>query len=101
MKIGTKWDHPFIWLRASVKLPRLSRSDVLVLKVLCDDFAEVYVNGVELVKRGWNGGKHELIDLRAQQTRFRKGTNIIAVRGRNTAAPGQIVDVGLGLNVNE
>jgi hypothetical protein len=100
--IRTHWKTGKIWLRSSVDVPRLSRNHVVMLKVWNDDIVEVFVNGQLLIKHGYHGNDHDKIPLSDdQRALFRKGKNTLAVLCHNTAGPGQGVDVGLQLILNE
>jgi len=93
----TAWSTPDIWLRRSFEYAEGRESEALyLLRVLCDDDAEVFLNGKPLARRG---GHTDLkyVTLELEQIvgdLFVPGNNTLAVHCLNYSGLGYI-DVGL------
>jgi formylglycine-generating enzyme required for sulfatase activity/tetratricopeptide (TPR) repeat protein len=92
----TAWSTPDIWLRRNFTFDRARDGESLyLLRVLCDDNAEVYLNGKLLVRREGNTEGKYLLFESEQPVRdlFLPGTNTLAVHGFNRGIG--YVDAGL------
>ena len=91
--VRTRWTTDHIWLRRSFALDRLPSGKDVRLLIHHDEDAQVYLNGVRILRRtGYTTG-YELIPL-ADSTVLRKGRNTLAVHCRQTTG-GQYIDVGI------
>ena len=92
--VRTAWNEPEIWLRREVTLERKDLRG-LAVKCLHESDVEIYVNGVLAVKTGGRKQDYEELDLKpAAQKALRRGTNLIAVRCKQSKN-GSFIDVGL------
>jgi hypothetical protein len=91
--IGTLWNTDDIWLRREVEIPS-GKSNELLGWLHHDDDAEVYVNGLLVIRAGGATGSYEDFGFnrRAQQA-IKPGKNLIAVHCRNTGGD-QYIDFG-------
>jgi len=93
VNIGTTWDSADIWMKTDLTL---SAKDIpgLYLKLFHDEDAEIYVNGVQVLKRTSYVTSYVVLELSAE---FRKalkpGVNHIAVHCHQTRG-GQGIDLG-------
>ena len=95
VRVNTRWDQPRIWLRTTVELPELGKSDQLTLRLFHDEDAQIFVNGKPLHRASGFVSSYEDIRLTSEQKDlFRPGKNTIAVSCRQTAG-GQGIDLGL------
>jgi serine/threonine protein kinase/WD40 repeat protein/tetratricopeptide (TPR) repeat protein len=91
------WETPEIWLRHDFALPEGAKLDALYqLRLMCDDSAEVYLNGELLVRQTKSTSYRVLtFDLEPSvQQQLRHGKNTLAVHCANPNRTGYI-DVGL------
>jgi len=92
--IGTRWKSDDIWLRREVELNGGKLDDVLGW-LRHDDDAEVYINGVLVIRAtGANGSYEDFPFSRRGRSAIKSGKNIIAVHCRNTGGE-QYIDFGL------
>jgi hypothetical protein len=92
--IGTRWKSDDIWLRREVQLNGGKLDDVLGW-LRHDDDAEVYINGVLVIRAtGANGSYEDFPFSRRGRSAIKSGKNIIAVHCRNTGGE-QYIDFGL------
>lgn len=92
--LGTVWNTDNIWLRRTV---RIDKSDVgeVMLSILHDEDAVVYINGVKAAQTTGFIGNYAIIPISdAAKKALKPGENLIAVHCRNTTG-GQSIDVGL------
>jgi Glycosyl hydrolases family 2, sugar binding domain/Glycosyl hydrolases family 2/Glycosyl hydrolases family 2, TIM barrel domain len=92
--VRTKWDTPEVWLRRTFELPEVPEG-TLVLNVLHDEDAEIYINGVRAAKMTGHVGSYVQVDVSGPALRTLKpGRNTMAVHCAQTGG-GQSIDVGL------
>jgi hypothetical protein len=96
--LGTAWESGDIWLRRTVRIPKMSAAAIAQLAVRhChDEDLEVWINGVPAFSaKGYisDYANAAISDAAKQAIRF-NGDNVIAVHCRQTSG-GQFVDVGL------
>jgi hypothetical protein len=91
--IGTLWNTDEIWLRREIELPA-AQSDDLLGWMDHDDDAEVYVNGVLVIRANGATSSYEDFSLNPRGRRaIKPGKNLIAVHCRNTGGD-QYIDFG-------
>jgi hypothetical protein len=91
----TEWKTPDIWLRQTFELKDLPEGGEIMLNILHDDDAEVYINGklVKSLKRFIKSYQLKLLDEGAREL-LHPGKNTIAIHCRQ-AVGAQYVDAGL------
>jgi len=93
----SNWRTPDIWLRRSFELSQddLDRAGQLMLNVLHDEDAEIYLNG-ELIRTLKGSIKsYQIKDVeRDARKLLRPGKNVLAVHCRQTKGP-QYIDLGI------
>ena len=92
--VRTTWNTPDIWARRTFDLPEVNPANLL-LTVLHDEDAEIYLNGVlAATVKGHTGSYDELpINPEARAT-LKPGKNVIAIHCHQTVG-GQSIDAGL------
>jgi WD40 repeat protein/tetratricopeptide (TPR) repeat protein/energy-coupling factor transporter ATP-binding protein EcfA2 len=93
----TAWTTPDIWLRRRFEFEQAKNVESrYLLRVNCDDNAEVFLNGKPLArKEGYTELKYVILELEPHvRDQFVQGTNTLAVHCLNTIGTGYI-DVGL------
>ncbi len=92
--IGTNWSTNDIWIRRSFRLENLD-SRALLLNVIHDEDAEIYLNGVlALTVKGYISAYEEMPISDAAKATLKNGVNSIAIHCRQTRG-GQSIDAGL------
>ncbi|MDP4208706.1 MAG: DUF4965 domain-containing protein [Bacteroidota bacterium] len=93
--LGTKWETKDIWVRREFTLNEdLSKSEVF-LKFSHDDIFELYVNGIQVVKTGYEWKNNVQISLpEAARKTLKRGKNVISAHCHNVTGGGY-VDFGL------
>ncbi len=92
--VRTLWDTPEIWIRRTVKLEAADLAN-LVLNLLHDEDAEVYVNGILAADTKGYTTSYQLVEMLPGATSaFGEGRNTLAVHCRQTRG-GQSIDLGL------
>ncbi|MBI3860811.1 MAG: PD40 domain-containing protein [Planctomycetia bacterium] len=95
--VRTAWTTPDIWLRRSFEFEKPGNvNEKYQLRVMCDDNAEVFLNGKPLARReGHTGQQYVFLEIEPQvRDLLVPGTNNLAVHCLNGSGPGAI-DVGL------
>ena len=93
-EVRTTWDTPDIWARRSFDLPAVNPNSLL-LGVLHDEDAEVYLNGVLAAKlTGYTSGYDEVPISPEATATLKTGQNVMAVHCHQTAG-GQAIDIGI------
>jgi len=92
--IGTVWNTPQIWLRREFQMPSGSTED-LAIWLHHDEDAEVYINGVVVLKvAGWTAS-YDVIPLNeAGRAAIKPGKNLVAIHCKQSQG-GQFIDFGL------
>lgn len=93
--LNTRWTTPAIWVRRVIDLKdNLSDADVY-LKYSHDDTFELYINGIRVVKTGYEWHNDVLVQLSDEVKKTLKpGKNVIAAYCKNKVGGGY-VDFGL------
>ena len=92
--VRTTWDTPDVWLRRSFDLPKVDPAGLL-LSVLHDEDAEIFLNGVlAATVKGHTGSYEELAIAPEARATLKPGKNAIAIHCRQTRG-GQSIDAGL------
>ncbi len=93
-EVRTTWDTPDVWARREFNLPEVDPAKLL-LSVIHDEGAEVYLNGVLAAKMtGHTGGYEELAIAPEAAATLKAGKNTLAVHCHQTAG-GQSIDAGI------
>ncbi|MFA6086557.1 glutaminase domain-containing protein [Mucilaginibacter sp.] len=97
-KAGTSWTGNDIWFRRKFSLNELPQGR-LMLNILHDDDAEIFLNGQRIPRQRGANGDYELVPLNDDvKKRFKTGENILAVHCRNTGG-GTWIDAGFSAEV--
>jgi hypothetical protein len=92
--VRTTWDTPDVWARREFDLPAINPANLL-LSVLHDEDAEIYLNGVlAATVKGHTGSYDELAIAPEARATLKPGKNVFAVHCHQTRG-GQSIDVGL------
>ncbi|MBN2577986.1 MAG: glycoside hydrolase family 2 [Pirellulales bacterium] len=92
--VRTAWKTGDVWLRRKFTVQKLPDGDFCLL-IHHDEDAEVYINGVLVIKLGGYTTGYEEVDLSAEaKSALREGENVIAVHCKQTGG-GQYLDAGL------
>lgn len=96
--LGTAWDTGDIWLRRTIRLPKLTATEIsqLAIRHCHDEDLEVWINGVKAftVEGYISDYANAPLSAAAKRALIPGGDNVIAVHCRQTTG-GQFVDVGL------
>ncbi len=93
----TKWDTPEIWVRRTITLDEDLTGKPVYLHYSHDDDAEIYVNGVQIVRTGNNAAKDQTAALPAEVVAtLVKGENVIAAHCRDRGGLA-FIDFGLDM----
>lgn len=93
----TRWNTPDIWVRRTITLDEDLAGKPVYLRYSHDDDAEIYVNGVQIVRTGNNAAKDQTAALPAEVVAsLKKGENIIAAHCRDRGGLA-FIDFGLDL----
>ncbi len=92
--VRTTWNTPDVWLRRTFDLPEVNPANLL-LNVLHDEDAEIYLNGALAATVKSHTGSYDEVPI-SQEARatLKPGKNTIAVHCHQTAG-GQSIDAGL------
>jgi hypothetical protein len=92
--VRTQWASADIWLRRTLELPE-PLPERLAIRMHHDEDAEVYVNGILVLRLADYTVEYETTELDASARRaFRPGRNTLAVRCHQTVG-GQYIDLGI------
>ncbi len=92
--VRTVWNTPDIWARRVFTLPDV-KTENLLLSVLHDEDAEIYLNGIlAATVRGYTGSYEELPISPEARAALKPGVNQIAIHCHQTIG-GQSIDAGL------
>ena len=92
--LGTEWKTSDIWLRRTFELDK-ANADTVLLSIIHDEDAVVYLNGVKAAELSGFTGSYTLVPVSAQaQKALKKGTNVLAIQCHQTQG-GQSIDAGL------
>lgn len=91
----TNWETKDIWVRREFNLDQDYSNTDLYLKYSHDDIFELYINGQQVVKTGYEWNDDVLLALNADiRKNLKKGKNVIAAHCHNQGG-GSYVDFGL------
>ncbi|MDR1140258.1 MAG: beta galactosidase jelly roll domain-containing protein [Planctomycetaceae bacterium] len=98
--VRTEWKTNDIWIRKSFEL---SANDVkdplrLTLDLYHDEDAEVYINGVNVLKTKGYVGNYTNFPMNNVKKAFKTGKNVIAIHCKQTSG-GQYIDAGISLTI--
>ncbi len=92
--VRTTWNTPDIWARRTFDLPDVNPANLL-LSVLHDEDAEIYLNGtLAATVKGHTGSYDELPISPEAKATLKAGKNVIAIHCHQTGG-GQSIDAGL------
>jgi Glycosyl hydrolases family 2, sugar binding domain/Glycosyl hydrolases family 2, TIM barrel domain/Glycosyl hydrolases family 2 len=92
--VRTTWNTPDVWARLTFGVVVVNPANIL-LSVLHDEDAEIYLNGVlAATVKGHTGSYEELAILPEAKATLKPGKNVMAVHCHQTGG-GQSIDVGL------
>lgn len=95
MPPGTRWRSKDIWIRREFTIAEDFLSSDLLLKYSYEDFAEISINGVPVVKTENSGKVNQFIPLSDEVKRsMRFGKNILTAHAHNETGPG-VIDFGI------
>ncbi len=90
--INTVWDTPDIWIRRTIEIAPDALEKTLLLNYSHDDILDVYVNGTQVVKTGFEWGLDKIIEIPdSVKKTIQNGKVLIAAHCMNKAG-GAFVD---------
>ncbi|MDP4205466.1 MAG: DUF4964 domain-containing protein, partial [Bacteroidota bacterium] len=93
--LGTSWDTQDIWVRREFSINEDLSTQNLILEYSHDDIFELYINGIQIVKTGYDWKNNILLPLSEKIKQYlHKGKNVIAAHCHNQEGGGY-VDFGL------
>ena len=98
---GTRWgksETDDIWLRHTFELDHKINAP-LILDAFVDDFADIYINGVQLPRAKFVRDRYQTLNC-SNEVKLRHGRNIVAVHCWNSRGYGKI-DVSLRAQEDE
>ncbi len=102
-QVNTIWPSPGIWVRRKIKINQdeiLNKK--LYLKYSHDDVLEIYINGILLVKTGYEWKKNEIVEIPDEVKRTIKDNEIIIAAHCKNLQGGALLDFGVYLkNVDD
>lgn len=94
--VKTVWNTPDIWVRRAIKLdPNTISGKKLYLQYSHDDTFELYINGKQVVKTGYEWHKNVILPLSDDIANAIKDGNIIIAAHCNNKTGGALVDFGI------
>jgi len=92
---ATRWRSKDLWVRREINLDDSVSTDGLMLKYSYDDSAEIFINGIEVVKTD-NAGKINQVAVLSEEVikSLKPGKNLIAAHAHNEAGL-HLLDFGL------
>ncbi|MDA3854199.1 MAG: DUF5127 domain-containing protein, partial [Bacteroidales bacterium] len=92
---ATLWDSKDIWVRRTFNLDTDLESQTIFLQYSHDDIFDLYINGIQVVKTGYEWHQNVTLKLNDEVLKsLKKGENIIAAHCHNKVG-GAFVDFGL------
>jgi hypothetical protein len=83
-QVNTVWNTPEIWLRREIQLEPEAKKKNLVLEYSHDDVFDLYINGIQLVKTGFEWSKNRRIEIPENIKTTIKGNKLcVAAHCRN------------------
>lgn len=100
-QINTLWVTPTIWVRRKIQIHDNALTEgKLYVKCSHDDVLELYINGILIVKTGYEWGENKWIEIpREVVENFHTGNIIIAAKGRNLSGEA-LLDFGIYIPKN-
>ncbi|MDU1889770.1 MAG: DUF4965 domain-containing protein [Dysgonomonas sp.] len=95
--VNTLWDTKDIWVRRHIDIQEDLSGKKVFLEYSHDDTFELYINGILVVKTGYEWHKNVIVELNDEvKASLKKGKNIIAAHCNNKTG-GALVDFGIYL----
>ncbi len=92
---ATRWRSPDLWVRRWFELSSDVPIEGLMLKYSYDDFVEIFINGIPVVKSDYKGKINQIAELNDEVLKSLKpGRNLIAAHAHNDAGL-HMLDFGL------
>ncbi|WP_423130295.1 glutaminase domain-containing protein [Gaoshiqia sp. Z1-71] len=93
--INTPWQTPEIWIRRSIQIKEDLSEKKIFLKYSHDDIFELYINGILIIKTGYEWNKNVIVSLPDEvKSTLKPGQTVIAANCYNKTGGG-LVDFGL------
>jgi len=93
--VKTLWETKDIWVRRTIDIKEDLSAKKVFLEYSHDDTFELYINGMQVVKTGYEWRKNVIIELNDEVKKtLKKGKNVIAAHCNNKMG-GALVDFGL------
>jgi hypothetical protein len=99
--VKTLWQTKDIWVRRDVTVDKELLSKKLFLKYSHDDTFELYVNGIQLVKTGYEWKKNVVKELPAEVINSIKDGKITIAAHCNNRTGGALVDFGIYVETDD
>jgi hypothetical protein len=93
--VKTLWETKDIWVRRNIVAEGYNPARKLFLKYSHDDTFELYVNGIQVVKTGYEWRKDVVLELPAEVNSTIKDGQIVVAAHCNNRIGGALVDFGL------
>lgn len=93
--VKTLWETKDIWVRRTIDIQEDLSGRKIFLEYSHDDTFELYINGIQVVKTGYEWHKNVIIELNDKvKNTLKKGKNVIAAHCNNKTG-GALVDFGI------
>jgi hypothetical protein len=98
--VKTLWETKDIWVRRNIVAEGYSPTKKLFLKYSHDDTFELYVNGIQVVKTGYEWRKDVMVELSDEVRTSIKDGKIVVAAHCNNLTGGGLVDFGIYTEVD-
>jgi hypothetical protein len=93
--VKTLWNTKDIWVRRNIKIDSYNPAKKLFLKYSHDDIFELYVNGIRVVKTGYEWRKDLLVELKDEVKATINDEQIVVAAHCHNRMGGALVDFGI------
>lgn len=93
--VKTLWQTKDIWVRRNIDINQDLTNKKVFLEYSHDDIVEIYINGIQVVKTGYEWKKNVIVELSKEViSTLKAGNNVIASHCHNVTG-GALIDFGL------
>ncbi len=93
--VKTLWQTKNIWVRRNIDINQDLTNKKVFLEYSHDDIVEIYINGIQVVKTGYEWKKNVIVELSKEViSTLKAGNNVIASHCHNVTG-GALIDFGL------
>lgn len=90
--INTVWNTPEIWIRREITISQENLENDLILSYSHDDVFDLYVNGVQLVRTGFEWNKDRRVTIPDSLKKSMKGNKLLVTAHCQNLRGGALVD---------